>query len=123
MHGRKLLNGTYEPDPVKQLCATLDEWVRHRLRNIVWRHWKRPWTRRCRLMELGFDEERAVRSAFNKRGPWFNSGASHMNAALPRRYFADLGLFNLLHHWTNWNASTAGTAVVRNRMPGGVREG
>lgn len=106
-----------------QLCADLDEWVRHRLRTIVWRQWKRPWPRRCRLMALGLDEERAVQAAFSKRGPWFSSGASAMNAALPRRYFADLGLFSLLHHWKNRNESTIGTAVVRNRTPGGVRGG
>ena len=101
----------------------MDEWIRRRLRNIIWRQWKRPWTRCCNLMTLGLDEERAVRSAFNKRGPWFNSGASHMNEALPLRYFDQLGLFSLLHHWTKQNESTIGTAVVRNRTPGGVREG
>ena len=37
--------------------------------------------------------------------------------------FAEPGLFSLLHHWTNWNESTIGTAVVRNRTPGGVRGG
>jgi RNA-directed DNA polymerase len=110
-------------EQMKGFCATMDEWIRHRLRNIIWRQWKRPWTRRCNLMALGLDEERAVRSAFNKRGPWFNSGASHMNEALPRRYFDRLGLFSLLHHWTKQNESTVGTAAVRNRTPGGVREG
>jgi len=74
-------------------------------------------------MALGLDEERAVRSAFKKHGLWFNSGASHMNEALPIRHFEELGLFSLLHHWTKQNESTIGTAVVRNRMPGGVREG
>jgi len=36
---------------------------------------------------------------------------------------SQLGLFSLLHHWTKQNESTMGTAVVRNRMPGGVRGG
>jgi len=108
-------------DEMKSFCEEADEWIRHRLRNILWRQWKRPWTRRCNLIKLGLSEERAVRSAFNQRGSWFNSGASHMNEALPIQYFKDRYLFSLLDHWKNWNESTEGTAVVRNRMPGGVR--
>lgn len=108
-------------DELTSFCRDMDEWLRRRLRLILWRQWKRPWTRRGRLLALGLSEERAVQSAFNQRGPWYNSGASHMNEALPIRYFQDLGLFSLLDHWTNWTESTNGTAVVRNRTPGGVR--
>jgi len=110
-------------DQMTSFCRDMDEWIRHRLRLILWRQWKRTWTRRCRLIALGLPEERAVRSAFNQRGPWYNSGASHMNEALPLRHFAELDLFSLLDHWNNWNESTNGTAVVRNRTPGGVRAG
>jgi len=41
-------------------------------------------------------EERAFRSAFNQRGPWWNSGASHMNRAYRKSYFDRLGLVSLL---------------------------
>jgi hypothetical protein len=41
-------------------------------------------------------EERAFRSAFNQRGPWWNSGASHMNQAYPKSFFDRLGLVSLL---------------------------
>ena len=74
----------------------LDQWLRRHLRCILWRQWKRPWRRFQRLMKLGLSEERAARSAFNQRGPWFNAGASHMNLALPRRYFDQLGLICML---------------------------
>jgi RNA-directed DNA polymerase len=74
----------------------LDQWVRRRLRCIIWRQWKRPWTRFKLLMKQGLSEERAARSAFNQRGPWFNAGASHMNRAFPKRYFDQLGLISTL---------------------------
>ena len=45
---------------------------------------------------LGLDEDRARLSASNGHGPWWNAGASHMNAALPKRYFAEHGLVSLL---------------------------
>ena len=30
------------------------------------------------------------------RGPWWNAGASHMNQALPAKYFTSKGLVSLL---------------------------
>ena len=74
----------------------LDQWLRRHLRCILWRQWKRPWKRFQRLLKLGLSEERAARSAFNQRGPWFIAGASHMNQALPRRYFDQFGLICML---------------------------
>lgn len=74
----------------------LDGWIRRRLRLILWRHWKRPYTRARRMMRLGLSEERAWKSATNGRGPWWNSGASHMNAALPKKLFDRLRLVSML---------------------------
>ena len=74
----------------------LDQWLRRHLRCILWRQWKRPWKRFQMLMKLGLSEERSARSAFNKRGAWFNAGASHMNRALPKRYFDQFGLICML---------------------------
>ena len=74
----------------------LDGWIRRKLRCIQWRQWKRPYTRATNLMKAGLKEERAFRSAFNQRGPWWNSGASHMNQAFPKSFFDRLGLVSLL---------------------------
>lgn len=41
-------------------------------------------------------EDCARRSAHNGQGPWWNAGASHMNAAFPKRWFDALGLVSLL---------------------------
>ena len=74
----------------------LDEWLRRKLRCMLWRQWKRVWTRFKRLKARGLDEPRAWQSATNGRGSWWNSGASHMNAAFPKRFFDQLGLLSLL---------------------------
>jgi RNA-directed DNA polymerase len=42
-------------------------------------------------MGRGLPEEMAVRSAFNQRGPWWNSGAIHMRFAFPKKYFDSVG--------------------------------
>lgn len=81
---------------VKGTFEDLDQWIRRRLRCILWRQWKRPKTRLKRLCRLGLDRERAKKSSYNGRGPWWNAGASHMNEALPVKWFEERGLLSLL---------------------------
>jgi RNA-directed DNA polymerase len=80
----------------RQFAEELDGWIRRKLRCILWRQWKRPWTRRARLIKCGLPEEQAVASAFNQRGSWWNSGAAHMNSAYPKKFFDKLGLVSLV---------------------------
>jgi RNA-directed DNA polymerase len=83
---------------VKGVLEELDGWLRRKFRCILWRQWKRSYTRARNLMKRGLKEERAWRSATNGRGPWWNSGASHMNEAFPKRFFEELGLVSLLDY-------------------------
>jgi group II intron reverse transcriptase/maturase len=80
----------------RRALEELDGWIRHKLRCILWRQWKRPATRTRNLMKAGLTEDRAWHSASNGRGPWWNAGASHMNAAFPKSFFDRLGLVSLL---------------------------
>ena len=82
---------------VKGTFEEFDEWIRHKLRSIIWRQWKRVHTRAKNLMRQGLDEERAWKSATNGRGPWWNGRASHMNQAFPVKYFENMGLMSLQH--------------------------
>ena len=108
-HGRSLTSTIQELNPVlrgwaayfklsetKTALEDLDGWLRRKLRCIMWRQWKRSATRALRLMQAGLTEERAWRSACNQRGPWWNAGASHMNAAFKKSFFDRLGLVSLL---------------------------
>jgi len=81
---------------VKGIFEELDGWIRRKLRNILWRQWKKPKTRARKLVQRGLDPKHAWRSAGNGRGPWWNAGASHMNRAFPRSFFDHRGLVNLL---------------------------
>lgn len=81
---------------VKGIFEKLDGWIRRKLRCILWRQWKRGHTRFKNLIKLGLNESHARLSAFNGRGPWWNSGGSHMNKALPKKCFDKLGLMSLL---------------------------
>jgi RNA-directed DNA polymerase len=82
---------------VKSTFEDLDGWIRHKLRCILWRQWKRTYTRFKNLKRRGLDNGRAWISATNGRGAWWNSGASHMNTCYPKSYFDKLGLVSLLN--------------------------
>jgi RNA-directed DNA polymerase len=81
---------------VKGIFEELDSWIRRKLRNLIWRKWKRPFTRAKHLMQRGLAREQAVKSAVNGRGPWWNAGAAHMHLAFPKSYFDRCGLLSLL---------------------------
>jgi len=86
----------YRLAEVKAAFEGLDQWLRRRLRCLLWRQWKKPRTRLRKLRQYGLDEARAAASAYNGRGPWWNAGASHMNQAVPASMLSRLGLVSLL---------------------------
>ncbi len=81
---------------VKGIFEELDGWLRRKLRRILWKQWKRSYTRAKNLMRLGLSRATAWKSATNGRGPWWNAGAAHMHKALPKSYFDKMGLVSLM---------------------------
>lgn len=81
---------------VEGIFEELDQWIRRRLRVLLWRQWKRPRTRLNELRKRGLEEARAATSAYNGYGPWRNAGASHMNQAVPVSALDQMGLLSLL---------------------------
>ena len=88
--------GYYRLSAVRGSFEHLDEWLRRRLRSILWRQWKRGGTRFTELLRRGIAADRAHQSAWNGRGPWWNAGASHMHQAVPTRALRALGLVSFL---------------------------
>lgn len=87
----------FELAEVEGTFEELDQWVRRKLRQMLWRQWKRNHTRAVRLIRRGLEKQRALKSAGNGRGSWWNSGASHMNEAFSKRYFDRMGLVSLFN--------------------------
>jgi group II intron reverse transcriptase/maturase len=69
----------------------LDEWIRHRLRAVHLKQWKRGRTAYRRLLELGLNPRGAAQVAANTRRWWRNSGML-LHVALPTSYFDALGV-------------------------------
>jgi group II intron reverse transcriptase/maturase len=74
--------------------ADIDKWVRHRLRAVQLKHWKRGRTIYRELIARGMSTEAASRVAANGRRWWHNS-AMAIHRALPNRLFDKLGVPSL----------------------------
>jgi RNA-directed DNA polymerase len=69
----------------------LDSWTRRRLRQMVWKRWKRGRTRYRELIALGVPRERAALGAVGK-SPWHMSRTPVVNEALNNAYWRKIGL-------------------------------
>nr|WP_230959242.1 group II intron reverse transcriptase/maturase [Burkholderia stagnalis] len=69
----------------------LDEWIRHRLRAMQLKHWRRGTTMYRELLAMGASAEDARRVAANSRCWWRNS-YQMLNRAMPVAYFDRLGV-------------------------------
>jgi RNA-directed DNA polymerase len=74
-----------------RVFANLDQWVRHRLRAIQLKQWRRGRTIFRELRARGLSVQRASRVASNA-GRWWKASALDLNIALPNSYFDKLGV-------------------------------
>jgi len=74
-----------------KIFAGVDEWLRHRLRAIHLKHWKRGTTIYRELRRRGLSHVGAAKVAANGRRWWKNS-AQLINVAFPISYFDGLGI-------------------------------
>jgi hypothetical protein len=77
---------------------TLDEWLRRRLRQLVWKRWKRGTTRWRELVKLGVPPKMAGLGALGK-SPWHMAATPVVNMALSNAYFRRQGLVSLAERY------------------------
>jgi len=70
----------------------LDQWIRRRLRAIVWKQWKRGRNRFAELRRRGVGRDLAACTAGSPHGPWRLSNSPALAIALPNAYLGSLGL-------------------------------
>ena len=74
----------------------LDGWIRRKIRGILWRQWKKPRTRRKRLMELGLKEKIATQHAYTSKGPWRSSRTYGIHKALGNDVIEGMGYISMM---------------------------
>ena len=83
--------GYFQLAQTPKVFRELDEWIRHRLRAVQLKHWRRGTTMYRELKALGASETDARQVAANSRRWWRNSRLL-LNRALPVAYFDRLGV-------------------------------
>jgi group II intron reverse transcriptase/maturase len=83
--------GYYRLANTPSVLEGLDSWIRRRLRQMVWKRWKRGTTRYKELVKLGVPHWRAQEGAGGK-SPWHMSKSPVINEALSNAYFRNSGL-------------------------------
>jgi group II intron reverse transcriptase/maturase len=73
------------------VLRSLDQWVRHRLRAVHLKQWKRGRTVYRELRARGLSQPAAAYVARHTRRWWWNAGR-YLHIALPNRYFDALGV-------------------------------
>ena len=74
------------------VLQSLEQWLRRRLRSMVWKQWKRGRRRFRELRKRGVGEDLAAQTAGSPHGPWRLANSPALKIALPNAYFATLGL-------------------------------
>ena len=72
--------------------AEFDEWLRRRLRQVHWKQWKRPKTKRRKLKALGIPAQQAREWSYTSKGSWRIAGSAPLQRAMPKTYWINLGL-------------------------------
>ena len=76
---------------MKRLLQDNDEWLRHRIRAIYWKQWKKVKTKFKELRKLGVEKEKAWICANMRNGNWFCSGYFVFQTALNNKKLREIG--------------------------------
>ncbi len=86
--------GYYRLANTPSVYEDLDSWIRRRLRQMIWKRWKRGTTRYKELVKMGISRWKAQEGA-GGRSPWHMSRSPVINEALSNAYFRNSGLKSL----------------------------
>ena len=68
------------------VLESLDQWLRRRIRSMIWKQWTRGKVRFRELCDRGVSRKRAATTAGNTHGPWHIANSPAMSQAFPIAY-------------------------------------
>jgi RNA-directed DNA polymerase len=74
------------------VLASLEQWMRRRLRSATWKQWKGGRVRFTELRKRGVSLTLAKHTAGSVHGPWHLANSQALTFALPNAYFDSLGI-------------------------------
>ncbi|MGI6514248.1 MAG: group II intron reverse transcriptase/maturase [Syntrophomonadales bacterium] len=91
--------GYFQLADTRSNIQALDEWIRRRLRMCYLKQWKKPKTRKRRLVALGVPPEWAALISGSRKGYWRLSNTPQVNKALGLAFWRDKGLRSLTERY------------------------
>ena len=76
---------------MKNLLRETDEWLRHKIRTIYWKQWKKIKTKFKELKKLGVEEEKAWICANMRNGNWYCGSYFVLQTAFNNKKLRELG--------------------------------
>lgn len=80
---------------MKTFIRNLDEWLRSRIRQYIWKSWKKIKTRIKNLVKLGMTRNQARAFANTRKGYWRTAHSKTLLYTLTNRKLESLGLLNM----------------------------
>jgi len=84
---------------MKEFLMRLQEWIRRKLRVIVWKHWKRMRTKFRKLIGMGLSLEQTKIIVYSRKKYWRLSNTPQLNKVMGIAFFEGLGLMNLVERY------------------------
>ena len=80
---------------MKNPIEELNQWLYHRIRMCIWKHWKKARTKIRNLRVLGVPEETAYKAGNCRRGCWWTSNTVAVKMALTKERLIRAGFYDL----------------------------
>ena len=98
--------GYFKLADTRSVILSLEEWIRRRLRMCCLKQWKKPKTRRKRLVALGIPTDWASLISCSRKGHWRLSKTPQVNKALGLAFWREQGLKSLTERYDYLRSTT-----------------
>ncbi|WP_317624106.1 group II intron maturase-specific domain-containing protein, partial [Salipaludibacillus neizhouensis] len=82
---------------MKNYIRTIDQWIRRRIRQIIWKRWKKVKTKYKSLIKLKVPKQKAWEWANTRKGYWRIACSFILHQAITNKILEGIGLKNLNH--------------------------
>jgi hypothetical protein len=77
---------------MKTFIGQIQQWLNHRLRQMIWKRWKKSRTRYRMLRKYGIDHDNAMKLANSRKGFWRLSRSEILHRAISKERLTKWGL-------------------------------
>jgi len=91
--------GYFQLTDTPSVFQEMDEWLRRRLRQLLWKRWKNPHTRQRNLVKLGVPPSWAREATGSGKGTWRLAAAPPVQQALSNAYWRSQGLLSITERY------------------------